>query len=289
MLGVPLYPHMFLAPNGKVFMAGPSRDTRYLDPTGTGAWSVVGRTRVNASRAYGAAVVYDRGKILLVGGAGSPSPLPHSSAEVIDLTVSTPSWRAVASMANRRRHLTATTLPDGQVLVTGGTSGEGANNPDTPVKAAEVWNPATETWRTLAAGDQSRLYHSTALLLPDARVFVTGGDDVRQTELFSPPYLFSAGRPTITSAPTQVVRGQSFFVGTPTPKEITHVTWVKLGSVTHGVNMSQAFAKTTTFTAVQGGLNVTVTSSPTELPAAHYMMFLLNNGVPSVARIVRLS
>jgi hypothetical protein len=191
-------------------------------------------------------------------------------------------------MANRRRHLTATMLPDGQVLVTGGTSGEGANNPSTPVKAAEVWNPATETWRTLAAGQQSRLYHSTALLLPDARVLVTGGDDVTQTELFSPPYLFSGARPTITSAPTQVVRGQPFLVGTPTPEAITHVTWIKLGSVTHAFNMSQAFARTTTFTRVQGGLDVTVTSSATELPAAHYMMFLLSNGVPSVARIVRL-
>ena len=34
-----LYPAMFVAPNGKVFNAGPWQATRYLDTSGTGAWS----------------------------------------------------------------------------------------------------------------------------------------------------------------------------------------------------------------------------------------------------------
>ena len=72
-------------------------------------------------------------------------------------------------MTYRRLHMTATMLPDGQVLVTGGASGDGFNNVNTAVKAAEIWNPTTETWRTLASGQQRRLYHSAALLLPDAR------------------------------------------------------------------------------------------------------------------------
>ena len=38
-LGLDLYPQMFLAPNGKVFNAGPSQDTRYLDTAGSGTWS----------------------------------------------------------------------------------------------------------------------------------------------------------------------------------------------------------------------------------------------------------
>ena len=41
-LALPFYPFMFVAPNGKVFCAGPSQTTRYLDVTGTGAWSLVG-------------------------------------------------------------------------------------------------------------------------------------------------------------------------------------------------------------------------------------------------------
>ena len=287
-LELPLYPYMFLAPNGKVFVAGPNPITRYLDTSGTGAWSFVAN-RVGPQRNYGSAVMYDRGKILVAGGSDSTGVPPHNSAEVIDLTTPTPSWRTTAPMAFHRRHMNATMLPDGQVLVTGGTSGTGFNNATTPVKAAEMWNPTSETWSTLASEQQPRLYHSAALLLPDARVLATGGDDVTQTELFSPPYLFAGPRPTISSAPTVVVRAQPFFVGTPAPASITHVTWVRLPSVTHTFNMSQGFARTTTFARVTGGVDVTPPSSATEAPAGHYMLFLLSNGVPSVARIVRLA
>ena len=35
---LPLYPWMYLAPNGKVFNAGPNGWTSYLDPSGTGTW-----------------------------------------------------------------------------------------------------------------------------------------------------------------------------------------------------------------------------------------------------------
>ena len=288
-MSLPLYPSMFLAPNGKVFYAGPSGSTRYLTTSGTGAWTLVANRRVS-NRQEGAAVMYDRGKVLFAGGSLSTAPgvLPHNSAEVIDLTATTPSWRTIAPMAFRRRHLNLTMLPDGQVLVTGGTSGEGFNNGNTPVRAAEMWNPTTEVWRRLASGVQRRIYHSAALLLPDARVLVTGGNHVTQTELFSPPYLFAGPRPTISSAPTVVNRGQAFFVGTPDAAGITHVTWVRLPSVTHGVNMSQGFVRTTTFTRVVGGLNVTAPPSSTPLPGGHYMLFLLRGGIPSVARIVQL-
>jgi hypothetical protein len=287
-LSLPLYPSMFLAPNGLVFNAGPGGTTRYLNTAGTGAWSVVANRTVG-ERQDGSAVMYDRGKILFAGGSStSPGVLPRNTAEIIDLTAAVPSWRSVSPMAFRRRHLNATVLPDGQVLVTGGTSGDGFNNPNTPVRAAEIWNPATETWRTLASGVRPRLYHSAALLLPDARILVTGGNHVTQTEIFSPPYLFAGPRPTISSAPTVVTRGQAFFVGTPDAATITHVTWVRLPSVTHSVNMSRGFAKTTTFTRLTGGLNVTPPSSSATLPPGYHMLFVVRNGVPSIARIVLL-
>jgi hypothetical protein len=81
-LALDLYPMMFLAPNGKVFHAGPSASpiTRYLDTSGTGAWSFVAN-RNFGSRDYGSAVMYADGKILVLGG-GDP---PTNTAEVIDL------------------------------------------------------------------------------------------------------------------------------------------------------------------------------------------------------------
>ena len=190
---------MLLAPNGRVFDAGPSATTRYLNTSGTGAWSDVA-TRVGGVRDYGSAVMYAPGKVLVMGG---DSP-PKNTAEVIDLNAASPSWRAVDSMQFGRRHHNATLLPDGKVLVTGGTAAPGFNDPSGHVDAAELWDPATEDWTTLASSSGiPRVYHSAALLLPDGRVLSTGGNGFPQTEIYSPPYLFKGPRPTITSAPLQ--------------------------------------------------------------------------------------
>ena len=80
-----------------------------------GALSRIGSAQY---RDYGSAVMYAPGKVLVMGG-GDP---PTNTAEVIDLNQPSPTWRYVGSMAFARRQLNATLLPDGNVLVTGGTS-----------------------------------------------------------------------------------------------------------------------------------------------------------------------
>ena len=283
-LYVDLYPRMHLAPNGKVFNSATSQTTRYLDTSGTGAWTVVAATNTPGYRDYGSSVMYDDGKVLVMGGVDPPT----SAAEVIDLNAATPSWRLVGSMAFARRHLNATLLPDGKVLVTGGTSGPGFNNTATPVFAAEMWDPATERWTTMASAQAVRLYHSAALLLPDGRVLTTGGDDITQVELYSPPYLFAGARPGITAVPAAVSLGQSFFVETPDAANIAKVRWIRLGSVTHAIDMNQRI-NSLSFSQAPGGLNVVSPSNPNLAPPGHYLLFILNaNGVPSIAKIVQL-
>ena len=283
-LGLALYPQMLLAPNGQVFNPGPSQTTRYLNTAGTGAWTVVGN-RQFGDRGYGSGVMYDDGKVLVMGG-GDP---PTRTSEVIDLNAPTPAWRLVGQMAIARRQINAVLLPDGKVLVTGGTSGPGFNNASTPVFAAEMWDPATETWSTMASAQVPRLYHSAALLLPDGRVLTTGGNGYPDTEVYSPPYLFRGARPTITSAPSTVTYGQSFFVGTPNGASVTSVTLIRLGSATHAFNMNQRISRPS-FTVTTGGLNVVAPTNPNLAPPGHYMLFILNgNDVPSVARIIRIS
>jgi Domain of unknown function (DUF1929)/Carboxypeptidase regulatory-like domain/Glyoxal oxidase N-terminus len=295
-----LYPFMFLAPNGKVFMAGWNPDTRYLNTSGTGAWSFVANS--SQWRNYGSAVMYDVGKILIVGGGGDQvgGAAPTNTAEVIDLNAATPAWHFVASMHNHRRQANATILPDGTVLETGGayagssTSGNLAfDNWQAPVYAAEDWNPATNTWTVWASAAKYRGYHSFALLLPDGRV-LTGGGQLNQSgqangsnaEIFSPPYLFKGTRPTITSAPTSVTYGQTALIGTP--DAIARATWIRLGAVTHAYNQDQRFVPLT-FTAASGGVNVTFPSSANISPPGYYMLFLLNStGVPSVAKIIKI-
>jgi WD40 repeat protein len=294
-IGNPFYPAMFLAPNGKVFLAGFPQTSRYLDVSGTGAWTTVADRQV-ADRRMGSAVMYAPGKVLYVGG-GDP---PTSSAEVIDLNQSSPSWRTVPGMAFVRRQLNATILADGQVLVTHGTSGSGFNDVAGAIRAAELWNPATETWSTMANESRSRTYHSAALLLPDARVLSSGsgeGGGVSYessdftAQVFTPPYLFDpdgtlAERPTITSAPTRISYGGTFTVESPDAGSVTRGTLVRLSSVTHAFNQSQLIYPLA-FAGTGSSLTTAAPTGATLAPPGPYMLFLVNgSGVPSTATMV---
>jgi hypothetical protein len=286
---LPNYPKMFLAPNGTLFDAGPSQLSRYLNTDGTGSWTI-GPNSQYGIRDYGPAVMYDNGKILLAGG-GTP---PTATAEIINLNDPVPTWSYTGSMANARRQANATLLPDGTVLVTGGSSGPGFDDYTHPVFPAELWNPTTGTWSTMASLTTYRGYHSVAILLPDGRVLSAGGQcgiadgcNVDTAEIFSPPYLFAGARPTITSAPASIMGGQTFFVGTPDAANITQVTWIRLGAVTHTFNQEQRISFLS-FSQTTGGLNVTAPPSANLAPPGYYMLFLLNSGVPSVASMIQV-
>jgi hypothetical protein len=291
-LRLPWYPRMFLAPNGKVFSAGPSSRSRYLTTSGDGMWSDVARMNANY-RDYGSAVMYEPGKILAAGGGDSTNSAPLNSAETIDLNRTSPAWRSITPMTFRRRNQNATLLPTGEVLMLGGTS-IGFNDPAGSVHAAEVWNPTTGDWTTLASNTITRMYHSTAVLLPDGRVLHTGSGEGQQevnqrnAEIFSPPYLFKGSRPTIAGAPASVSYGESFNVRSPEAGDIAQVTWVRLGATTHAFDENQRFNRLK-FTASSSGLSIKAPANPSLAPPGHYMMFILNQeGVPSRAKIVHI-
>ncbi len=287
-----IYPRMHLAPNGRVFKSGMQELTRYLDTSGTGSWSDVGLLKNSGGRDYGSSVMYGPGQVMALGG-GDP---PTASAEVIDLNDAVPAWRWAQPMRYARRHLNATLLADGKILVTGGTSSPGFNDATAAALPAEMWDPASGSWSTMASMATPRVYHSTALLLPDGRVLASGGGDPApvngsdnvDSQIYSPPYLFKGARPVISSAPATVAYGARFWVGTPDAAGIARATWIRLGSVTHAFNNSQRIAELT-FTRSANGLNLDAPTDPNLVPPGHYMLFLLNaQGVPSVARIVQI-
>lgn len=290
----PWYPWTFVAPDGKVFYAGPEQRSRYLDPSGTGSWSGGVASTNQGPRSHGSAVMYQPGKVLIMGGADHDgAAAPTNSAEVIDLGQSPLAWRLVAPMRYPRQDLNATLLPTGDVLVTGGTS-IGPNEAAGAVHAAELWSPSTESWTTLASNSVNRMYHSTSLLLPDGRILHAGSGEGKNganefnAELFSPPYLFQGPRPAITSAPATVGYDQTFAVATPDAASIAQVTLVRLGSITHAFDQNQRFNRLT-FSKTATELSVRAPASGNLAPPGHYMLFLVNaDGVPSVARIIRV-
>jgi hypothetical protein len=292
----PYYPDMFVAPNGKVFLAGYPQTTRYLDVSGTGQWTTVAERNV-ADRTMGSAVMYAPGKILYAGG-GDP---PTRSAEVIDLNNPSPSWRNVSGMAFPRRQLNATILADGTVLVTGGTSAPGFNNQAGAIHAAELWNPETERWTILASESKHRTYHGTTVLLPTAQVLSSGSGEGGgipfansefSAQVFTPPYLLNADgtaavRPSVTSAPARISYGQSFTVETPDAASVSKGTLIRLSSVTHAFNQSQVIYPLTFAPAGPTSLGAVAPTNPNLAPPGPYMLFLVNAaGVPSVAKMV---
>lgn len=314
--GLPLYPRLHIAPNGFVFMSGPLANTYYLEnflPPNANAWVRVA-ARDAGGRDYAPSVMYDVGKVIFIGGGQDTDPRdnaqdgpPSQEVEIIDLNAPQPSWVKTGDMNFPRRQHNATLLPDGTVLVTGGTKGTNFNNlnDNNPVHTAELWDPSTGKWTLMADEAVDRCYHSTAVLLPDGRVFSGGGgeyapdnkiasNDHKDThpdcQLFSPPYLFKKeARPIITGAPVKVEYGQVFDVGTPVPNDISLVTWIRLPSVTHSFDQNQRinFLK---FQAGVNKLNVTAPPNPNVCPPGHYMLFILDQEkVPSVAHIIQIA
>jgi NPCBM/NEW2 domain/Glyoxal oxidase N-terminus len=188
-----LYPWVHVAPNGQVFYSGAVPQMAYLNTSGTGSWGTT-YTRDTLERRAGSSVMYEPGKILVVGGGVTTTT---NTAVTVNLTNGVQTT-ATASMSYSRKNLNATLLPDGTFFVNGGNS-SGINFDDTTsVYVSEIWNPATGTWRLGASAQKPRNYHSVALLLPDGRVWTAGGGGCGATctvnqqsaEMYYPPYLF---------------------------------------------------------------------------------------------------
>jgi hypothetical protein len=297
------YPRVHVASDGRVLVSGPLQQSWWLDTAGGGRWEKATFAR-EAQRDYAPAVMYDVDKVIYLGGGGDPSK--SNRVEIIDLGAASPTWERPqpgGDMNFPRRQHNATLLPDGTVLVTGGTRGGGFNDlaAGQPVHLAELWNPADSTWAILAAEEMDRCYHATAVLLPDATVLSAGGgefkdgdqpndplDTHRNAQIFRPPYLFNGNRPEITDAPPAVGYGENFDVPTPQSADIGKVTWLRLPSVTHAFDQSQRI-NFLEFQAQAGSLRVTAPRSPNVCPPGHYMLFILTKGgVPSIAKTVEI-
>jgi hypothetical protein len=220
-----------------------------------------------------------------------------ATTEIIDLGAVNPIWQYGPSMSQPRIQMNAVILPNGKVLALGGSvNNEGSKSVSLN---ADLYDPVMNTFSSAGANAYPRLYHSVALLLPDATVWVAGGNPLRGTyqkemEIYEPAYLFQpdgarAPRPTINSAPNSISWGQPFTVQTPDAANIASVVLVRNGAVTHSFNTDQRLVGMS-FTADAGVLNVTAPPNSNIAPPGYYMLFLVNNsGVPSMAFSTRLN
>jgi hypothetical protein len=308
-----LYPHMFVMPDGKLLMAGPDRDdSAIFDPSDLAdPWT--GLPQLASQRIGGTAVIVPDGpagsaQVAAIGGrpydddtTDPPTPgLPPAYDELIDLSDDNPSWTAIDGLETPRSYLNTVQLPDRSMVAVGGDD-RIANWP-VPERAVELYDPVTGTWQTGPSQVETRAYHSTALLLPDGRVLSTG-DDFNPTmaepwtraqsspndtgEIYSPPYLFKGPRPVISSAPTEVDWDVPF--GVQVAGDVDEAVLIAPAAVTHANDMNQRLVPLATV-ARHDNAGYTFKSPPSAniAPPGWYMLFLVNDGVPSVAKWVRL-
>lgn len=292
------YPMIQMVPDGRVVSVAPEVRMRTFDTSGTGALQDNG-VRDGWYRGYGSYAMYDIGKMIVSGGTNPAL----KSAVKIDVNGSAPVVSNASDMLFRRRQHNLTILPDGRVLATGGLTDGDQVNLNTGVYAAEVWDPATDTWTEWASMAVTRQYHSTALLLPDGRIMSGGTGWCGQctdanyqredVEYFSPPYLFDssgnpAARPTVSSVPDAVAFGRTFEIDSPNAASIDKLSLIRLGAPTHAQDMGQRFIPLS-FTQSGNTLTATAPANANIAPPGYYMLFLVNNsGVPSIAEFVRV-
>jgi hypothetical protein len=297
------YPRNFVAPDGRVFGVS-NQSMYYVNTNGAGTLTMAGTMSVaSPSGVTTTDVMYDVGKILRTGGGSQSSTAfrdGKKSAVLIDINGATPKVTATNDMPYPLHWHTGTVVPDGRVVVTGGS-----RQPNQLVGInyqALIWDPRTGAWTvgaaTAANSSYARLYHSNALLLPDATILVGGGGAPgpvvnTNAQIYYPPYLYNstgglATRPRITSAPTKLSWGQIFDLGTNLPTAIARVTLIKTGSVTHSFNMEQRFLELS-FTRSGNLLKVKAPANANIATPGRYLLFVLDaQGVPSVAKIVAL-
>ncbi len=297
----PLYPRMHVLPNGSVFYSGATTGSSLFNPA-THTWTTnVAFTNYSGTRTYGSSVLLPltpgnnyTPKVMIMGG-GNPST---NTTELIDLSAATLKWVFGPNMSQPRIEMDATILPNGKILALGGS----LNDEDTNTASlnADLYDPAANTFSSAGAEVYARLYHSVSLLLPDATVWVAGGNPQRGTyeshmEIYSPAYLFNADgtpatRPTIASTSSAVIGyGGAFQVQTPDAANISRVVLMRNGAVTHAFDMDQRYVGVS-FTSGAGVLNVSGPPNGNIAPPGYYMLFILNSaGVPSIATMVQVS
>ncbi|HCK91388.1 MAG TPA: hypothetical protein DHW71_00295 [Gammaproteobacteria bacterium] len=294
------YPRAWVLPNGRVFgIAGPAMF--YLDYQGEGHIEEAGAFPGNNIGATSTAVMYQPGKILQVGGGhyvNGGGPLASSAATLIDVTGDNPVVTQAQPMHFPRHWANSTILPNGQVLVTGGSDENAGLGGAGPSLAAELWNPATGEWTVLASEVHARLYHSSAILLPDATIVSGGGGapgpvNNLNAQIFTPPYLYVgtqlAARPVVSSSQAAVSYGGSIELTVNSSKPIARMTFLKTGAVTHSFNNDQRFVELN-FAQAGNTLTAQIPASANIATPGYYLVYALDAaGVPSIGHMVHLA
>jgi hypothetical protein len=302
-----------LLPNGKVLIVGgytccdatglDSRADLFDPATGTFTPTVF----MGVILFLHTATLLPNGKVLIAGGYENSAIFNATNAALVfdpALGIFTP----LPPMTLPRMYHTATLLPSGKVLITGGALAW-LVGPYILTNTAELFDPVTGTFTSLSPGTAmttTRIEH-TATLLPNGKVLIAGGGNdgfvvsiSNTAELFDSPTdragFSEARRPVISTAPSTLIqpaslvltgtgfRGDSEGSGGSFANSATNYPLVQLTRIDN----EQSF-----FVLSDPATNWSDTSFTSEtlsnLPSGQYRVTVFTNAIPSLPKIINIA
>lgn len=295
-----LYPFQYLLPSGQMLQAGQAYTNSYLLNPSNWTWTrtpnmIASHTGNSNGITYVDATATPAKQIIMLAGSSAGA----SNNEYMDANYPMAGWQPYPKWIRGRHNSNTVILVDGTLLTVGGNTQ--SSNYGGTLFSAELYNkPASDTtgaWNEVAPNTIPAAYHSSALLLPNGTVMLSQDDKNRTVEaaanhkvqIYSPPYLFKGARPTM-SAPNTATRGQTIAItgNAATGRTITRAVLVAPGSTTHGNDMHQRYIN---LPVTVSGTSVAaqVPASASLVPPGYYMLFILDSeGVPSIAKFIRI-
>lgn len=321
------FPRMFVLPDGMLFIAtpmpvlfaaavsgeAPYLSTRYDPATGNYVGHQIPQPNDGIYHGWYAPAAllpllppYDSPRVLF---CGAPQPIK------INLGDPNGEWQDTAGRdstiaAVRRTHGNVAVLPTGEVCVVGGVN---AANPEQGVPRAELYNPGIDwTTGTYANADSwsvdpdpaqhTRNYHSSALLLPNGKVWTAGGNvneqsgnpdhvGVKRIELYEPPYIAVPNRLQVTAWPQYAAYGETFEVALDRPAaNVQRVALIRAGSVTHSTNNDQRYVGLPIVDRTGNTMRVSAPPNGNVAPPGYYTFWVVDsaNNPSQLGRFIRL-
>ncbi len=299
----PMYPGLHQMRDGRLFYSGVSTFGGNAAEVPPGLWDFTANTYQtvpgltdDTRRDMGASVMLPPAqdqRIMVIGGGDQFAIVGAvSSTAIADLKLANPAFVPGPSLDAAKMYPSAVILPDSTVLATGGAT-KSVNYGGTPVTSTQIFNPKTNAWTKMASATVGRVYHSSAILLPDGRVATFGGNPLNsfemRIEVFTPPYLETGtARPTLSGGVNDLNYGDFANYTTTQASAIRNVVLVRPGSATHSSDPNQRLIDVK-FTRTANGVAVTMPVEPNLAPPGWYLMHVVDSaGVPSVAKWIHL-
>ncbi|KAH6711607.1 kelch domain-containing protein [Leptodontidium sp. MPI-SDFR-AT-0119] len=305
--GAPVSPMIVAAHRGGIFQDSHTwfKPMNWYGTKGTGSQKAAGLRGADTDSMCGIFVMFDAlaGKFLTLGGATTYTGTPHKRAHIITLGDANGAVNVerIGDAEYARGYANSVVLPNGKVFIVGGQYNMVLFSDSNPVLFPEMFDPETNTFSKLKAHTVPRNYHSVAILMPDATVFVGSGGlcggcqaNHFDGQHYSPPYLFEtdgvtlAKRPSISSATSKVALGGSITVTMADAGSYTF-SLIQMSAVTHATNTDQ---RRIPLAASSGSGAAYILPIPSDAGIAlpGYWMLFANNedGVPSVAHTVQV-